>query len=87
MEKKTRNMNAENRTGKYRKYLCEHGKYKYQCKECVGSQICSHNRLKAQCKECGGPKYVLTANENLVAKSAGGSQICPHSKIKYQCKE
>ena len=47
-------MNAENRTGKYRKYLCEHGKYKYQCKECVGSQICSHNRLKAQCKECGG---------------------------------
>ena len=80
-------MNAENRTGKYRKYLCEHGKYKYQCKECVGSQICSHNRLKAQCKECGGSQICPHGKRKSSCKECGGSQICPHSKIKYQCKE
>ena len=87
MEKEIRNMNAENRTGKYRKYLCEHGKYKYQCKECVGSQICSHNRLKAQCKECGGSQICPHGKRKSSCKECGGSQICPHSKIKYQYKE
>ena len=87
MEKEIRNMNAENRTGKYRKYLCEHGKYKYQCKECVGSQICSHNRLKAQCKECGGSQICPHGKRKSSCKECGGSQICPHSKIKYQGKE
>ena len=54
MEKRIQNMNAENRTAKYLKYLCKHGKYKYQCKECGGTQICPHNRQKSRCKECGG---------------------------------
>ena len=54
MEKSYQNMNAENRSAHYLKYLCEHGKYKYQCKECGGTQICPHNRQKSRCKECGG---------------------------------
>ena len=54
MEKSYQNMNAENRTAKYLKYLCGHGKYKYQCKECKGSQICPHSRRKSECKESGG---------------------------------
>ena len=54
MEKSYQNMNAENRSALYLKYLCEHGKYKYQCKECKGTQICPHNRQKSRCKECGG---------------------------------
>ena len=54
MEKRIQNMNAENRTARYLKYLCEHGKYKYQCKDCGGAQICPHNRQKAHCKECKG---------------------------------
>ena len=87
MVKEIRNIGTENRTGKYRKYLCEHGKYKYQCKECVGSQICSHNRLKAQCKECGGSQICPHGKRKSSCKECGGSQICPHSKIKYQCKE
>ena len=36
MEKRIQNMDAETRTAHYLKYLCEHGKYKYQCKECGG---------------------------------------------------
>ena len=87
MEKEIRNIGTENRTAKYRKYLCEHGKYKYQCKECGGSQICPHNRLKAQCKECGGSQICPHGKRKSSCKECGGSQICPHSKLKYQCKE
>ena len=47
-------MDAETRTDRYLKYLCEHGKYKYQCKECGGTQICPHSKRKYQCKECKG---------------------------------
>ena len=53
MEKEIRDM-TETRTAHYLKYLCEHEKYKYQCRECKGSQICPHNKRKPQCKECGG---------------------------------
>ena len=53
-KKSYQNMNAENRTAHYLKYLCGHGKYKYQCKECKGSQICPHSRRKSECKECKG---------------------------------
>ena len=87
MEKEIRNIGTENRTAKYRKYLCEHGKYKYQCKECGGSQICSHNMLKAQCKECGGSQICPHGKRKSSCKECGGSQICPHGKLKYQCKE
>ena len=45
---------TETRTAHYLKYFCEHGKYKYQCRECKGSQICPHNKRKPQCKECAG---------------------------------
>ena len=54
MEKRIQNMDAETRTAHYLKYFCEHEKYKYQCRECKGSQICPHNKRKPRCKECGG---------------------------------
>ena len=47
-------MDAETRTAHYLKYFCEHEKYKYQCRECKGSQICPHNKRKPRCKECVG---------------------------------
>ena len=53
MENRNQNM-TENRTAKYLKYFCEHGKYKYQCRGCKGSQICSHNKRKPHCRECKG---------------------------------
>ena len=53
MENRIQDM-AETRRANYLKYLCEHGKYKYQCRECKGSQICSHNKRKPQCRECKG---------------------------------
>ena len=35
-------------------YICIHGKCKYFCRECGGSQICEHNKIKSYCKECKG---------------------------------
>ena len=87
MEKSYQNMNAENRTAHYLKYLCEHGKYKYQCKECGGTQICPHSRLKYQCKECGGSQICPHNRRKSRCKECGGSQICPHNRRKSRCKE
>ena len=87
MEKEIRDIDAENRTAKYLKYLCEHGKYKYQCKECGGSQICPHNRLKYQCKECGGSQICPHGKRKSRCKECEGSEICPHSRLKAQCKD
>ena len=85
MEKEIRNIGIENRTAKYRKYLCEHGKYKYQCKECGGSQICPHSRRKSRCKECGGSQICPHSKLKYQCKECEGSQICPHDRQKSHC--
>ena len=87
MEKEIRDIDAENRSSRYLKYLCEHGKYKYQCRECGGSQICPHNRLKYQCKECGGSQICPHGKRKSLCKECEGSQICPHKRIKRTCKK
>ena len=87
MEKEIRDIDTENRKAKYLKYLCEHGKYKYQCKECGGSQICPQNRLKYQCKECGGSQICPHGKRKSRCKECGGSQICPHNREKNHCKK
>ena len=33
---------------------CEHGRHRFRCKDCGGSQICQHQRTRSRCKECGG---------------------------------
>ena len=33
---------------------CPHGRDRYMCKECGGSQICEHGRQRYRCKECRG---------------------------------
>ena len=53
MENRNQKM-TEQRTAKYLKYFCEHEKYKYQCRECGGTQICQHNKRKPCCRECKG---------------------------------
>ena len=50
---------TENRTAKYLKYFCEHEKYRYQCKECKGTQICAHNKQRSHCKKCEGSQVCL----------------------------
>ena len=67
MEKEIRDM-VETRTAHYLKYLCEHGKYKYQCRECKGSQICPHNKRKPQCQECAGSQICLHSRKKQTCK-------------------
>ena len=38
---------------------CDHGRDKYSCVDCGGSQICQHKKLKRYCKECGGNNICL----------------------------
>ena len=78
---------AETRTSHYLKYLCGHGKYKYRCRECGGSQICPHNRQKETCKDCGEAKICRHNRQKNQCKDCGGSQICPHNRQKAHCKE
>ena len=80
-------MNPKNRSARYLKYFCEHGKYKYQCRECKGSQICPHNKRKPQCKECGGTQICPHRKRKYQCKDCAGSQICPHSRQKQTCKK
>ena len=86
MEKEIRDM-TETRTAHYLKYFCEHEKYKYQCRECKGSQICPHNKRKPQCKECGGSQICSHNREKNHCKKCEGSQICSHNREKNHCKK
>jgi hypothetical protein len=37
-----------------KRWSCQHGRQRSQCKECGGGSICPHQRRRSQCKECGG---------------------------------
>ena len=87
MEKRIQNMDAETRTARYLKYLCEHGKYKYQCKECGGTQICPHSRQKSRCKEFGGSQICPHSKRKSRCRECEGSEICPHDRQRCYCKE
>ena len=56
---------------------CEHGRQKYQCKECGGSGICEHGRQKNQCKECGGSAICEHGGHKYQCKKCNGD--------KYHC--
>ena len=87
MEKEIRDIDAEKRKEKYRKYFCGHGKYKYRCKECKGPQICVHGRQKYYCKDCGGSQICPHDRQKQTCKECKGSQICVHDRQKQTCKK
>ena len=66
---------------------CPHGRVRYQCKECGGSQICEHGRLRSICKECGGGAICEHGRERSKCKECGGGSICEHSRQRSNCKE
>ena len=68
-------------------YICIHGKYKYFCRECGGTQICEHNKIKSYCKECKGSQICEHKLQKYICKECKGKGICEHNKQKRQCKE
>ena len=70
-----------------KKYNCIHGKFKYQCKDCRGSQICLHNRRKTQCRECNGGSICEHKRVRYICKDCNGKGICIHGKQRCFCKD
>jgi hypothetical protein len=68
-------------------YRCKHGKYKYRCKNCKGSQICKHGKYKYRCLDCKGSQICKHGKNKYRCLDCKGSQICEHGKIKYKCLE
>lgn len=67
--------------------LCLHGRVKYSCTECVGSQVCNHKRIRSTCKECEGREICEHNRRRTVCKDCGGGSICEHKRKRYDCKE
>ena len=74
-------------TGSSTSGICEHGRRKWQCKDCGGSGICEHGRLKSCCKDCGGSGICEHGRRKSCCKDCGGSGICEHGRRKSQCKD
>ena len=65
---------------------CPHGKVKYYCKDCHGSQICPHNHRKSYCKVCNGSSFCEHKRVRYLCKDCGGKGICIHGKQRWFCK-
>ena len=66
---------------------CPHGRERYKCKECGGSQICVHGRECSKCKECGGGSICVHGRRRTRCKECGGGSLCVHGRQRSRCKE
>ena len=67
-------------------YRCKHGKIKYTCKDCKGSQICKHGRIKYTCLDCKGQHICEHGKIKYTCKDCKDySYKCKHGKNKYRC--
>ena len=69
------------------KRKCEHGKFKFICRECSSSTFCEHGKRKLRCKDCSGSQICEHGKEKRQCKKCGGSGICEHGKQKPSCKD
>jgi hypothetical protein len=67
--------------------VCEHDRFRTQCKECMGGSFCEHNKIRSYCKECGGGSICEHNNRRSTCKECGGSQVCEHNRERSYCKE
>ena len=90
-------INDEKGSKKMGKYIiCEHRKWKHDCKECKvgyinmesgkkrhresGTGICKHGKWRSKCKECG-MRYCKHGKRKHYCKECG-TGICEHGKWK-----
>jgi len=71
---------------KYVRKKCEHGKYSFQCKLCMGSQVCEHNNVKYFCKLCGGKGICIHNRIKQNCIECKGVSVCEHNKRRSRCK-
>ena len=65
---------------------CSHGRIKYSCRDCQGSQICPHDRRKTRCKECNGGSFCEHKRARYLCKDCNGKGICIHGRQRWFCK-
>ena len=59
---------------------CPHGRQRYKCKECGGSQICEHGRERSHCKECGGSAICEHGRQRSQCNECGGASVLDPSQ-------
>jgi len=69
------------------KKICDHGRIRYECKDCGGSQRCEHGRIRSKCKDCDGSQRCEHGRIRSTCKDCGGSQMCEHGRIRSTCKD
>ncbi len=68
-------------------YECEHGRYKYACKDCGTLALCKHQKDKSRCKECNGSSICIHDKVKYYCKDCNGSGFCEHGKYKNLCRD
>ena len=76
----------ENALKNHEKYRCPHGREKYKCRYCKGSQICEHDRLRYRCRECGGVSICEHDRRRNTCRECGGTSICEHDRQRNNCR-
>lgn len=72
--------------GMRRREFCEHGRRRYDCKECGGAGICDHGSLRHFCIDCGGASLCTHGRRRRSCAECGGAAICPHGRQRYTCR-
>ena len=71
---------------KTKKYFCVHGRYKYSCRDCLGSLICPHDRQKYYCLDCPGSGICPHKRRLYLCRDCEGAGICRHGKQRPFCR-
>lgn len=72
-----------------KRFLCEHGRQRYRCKDCGGGAFCQHGKRKCTCKKCGGSSICEHGRERGRCRDCGNPRIykkCEHGKQSDNCK-
>eukprot|EP00605_Chrysophyceae_sp_TOSAG23-4_P000178 GSChrysophyteH1.ASY1.ANO1.212.1 assembled CDS len=82
-------LDFKNRIGTWdgRELRCEHGRQRYECKDCGGNGICTHGKKKSVCKLCGGSQICVHGRQRYECKDCQGNGICPHGRKKRTCRD
>jgi hypothetical protein len=78
---------ATNKKKNTTKYICEHSKSKYKCKECSGSSLCKHNKESHTCRECNPKAFCEHNIIKNTCRQCNPTAFCEHNKKINLCKE
>jgi len=66
---------------------CDHGKQKYQCRDCSPHNFCNHGTFTPMCKTCNPKSFCEHGEQKSRCRECKGVSICEHNKIRIKCKD